>query len=144
MTDPIADFLTRVRNGYLAGKKQMVVPHSRIKEQLSQILVKEGYLGKLKIENSTPRLRSGLTVSEVEPSKFKILKLTLKYEGKKPALTDIKRISKPSLRIYTKAKEIPRVKTGFGITIVSTPSGLMSDREARKKNLGGEVICQIW
>ena len=128
MTDPIADFLTRVRNGYLAGKKQMEVPHSRIKEQLSQILVKEGYLGKLKIENL----------------KFKILKLTLKYKGKKPALTDIKRISKPSLRIYAKAKEIPRVKTGFGITIVSTPSGLMSDREARKKNLGGEVICQIW
>ena len=73
-----------------------------------------------------------------------MLELELKYEGKEPILTDVRRLSKPSLRIYTKAKKIPRVKTGFGITIVSTPSGLMSDREARKKNLGGEVICQIW
>jgi len=139
MTDPIADFLTRVKNGYLAGKKQIVVSHSRIKEQLSQILVKEGYLKNVKCKPS-----SRAQVEGMENGKLKILELELKYEGKKPALTDIKRISKPSLRIYTKAKEIPRVKTGPGITIVSTPSGLMSDREARKKNLGGEVICQIW
>lgn len=141
MTDPIADFLTRVKNGYLAGKKQIVVPHSRIKEQLSQILVKEGYLENSKLVSSAKPLA---THGKTQNSKFKVLELELKYEGKEPILTDVRRLSKPSLRIYAKAKEIPRVKTGFGITIVSTPSGLMSDREARKKNLGGEVICQIW
>lgn len=128
MTDPIADFLIRIKNGYLAGKKQVVVPYSKIKEKIAQILVKEGYLKKLKIKNE----------------KFKILELELKYKGKKPVLEEVKRISKPGLRIYAKAKKIPAVRFRFGITIVSTPSGLMSDREARKKNLGGEVICQVW
>lgn len=128
MTDPIADFLIRIKNGYLAGKKQVEVPYSKIKEKIAQILVKEGYLKEFKIENL----------------KFKILKLTLKYEGKKPALEEVRRISKPGLRIYAKAKKIPAVRFGFGITIVSTSSGLMTLSQARKKNLGGEVICQIW
>jgi small subunit ribosomal protein S8 len=130
MTDPIADFLARVKNGYLARKKEIVVPYSKIKEQLSQILVKEGYLKNVKCK--------------MQNVKLKTLELELKYEGKKPALTEVKRISKPGLRIYTKATKIPKVRLGFGITIVSTSLGLMTDKKAKKLNLGGEVICQIW
>jgi small subunit ribosomal protein S8 len=128
VNDPIGDMLIRIKNGYLARKDVVEVPYSKMKEEIAKILVKEGYLKKFKIENL----------------KFKILKLELKYEGKKPVIEGIKRISKPGVRIYAKAKEIPRVKYGFGITIVSTPKGIMTDRQARKENLGGEVICQIW
>lgn len=128
MTDPIADMLATIKNGYLANKNQLLIPYSKIKEGLAQILVKEGYLEKLKIENL----------------KFKILKLTLKYEGKKPAFSEVIRISKPGLRRYVGSAKIPKVKYGPGITIVSTPAGLLTGSEAKKKNLGGEVICQIW
>ena len=130
MTDPIADFLINIKNGYLARKRQTVVPYSKIKDQLGQILVKEGYLtsAKCKMQNA----------------KLKTLELELKYNGKQPALAEVKRISKPGLRIYSKAKAIPRVRTGFGITIVSTSAGLMIDNQARKKKLGGEIVCQIW
>ncbi len=129
MTDPIADFLISLKNGYLAGKKQVTVSHSKVKEELGKILVKEGFLKSLK---------SGQSL------KFKTLELELKYDGKLPVMSEITRISKPGLRIYRQSTMIPKVRTGFGITIVSTSSGLMTDNEARKKNLGGEVICQIW
>jgi small subunit ribosomal protein S8 len=132
MTDPIGDFFIRIKNGYLAGKRQVLVPYSKIKEQLAKILVEEGYLKKCQISNVKSQMSN------------KNLELELKYEGRKPVLTDVKRISKPGLRIYAKAKKIPKVRSGFGITIVSTPQGLMTDTQAGKKNLGGEIICQIW
>jgi len=128
INDPIADFLIRIKNGYLAKKTEVSVPYSKIKENLGKILVEEGYLEKLKIKNE----------------KLKIIELTLKYEGKRPALTDVQRVSKPGLRIYVDKTKIPKVLGGLGITIISTPKGLMTDKEARKKGLGGEVICKVW
>jgi len=130
ISDPIADMLTRIRNGYLVRKKTVEVPYSQIKEEMAKILMKEKFLAKTEVQGE-------------KPAEKKIV-CQLKYEGKKPALTDIKRISKPGLRFYAKANKIPPVRLGFGISIVSTPAGLMTDREARKKNLGGEVICQVW
>lgn len=128
MTDPIADMLTAIKNGYLANKNQLSMSYSKIKEGLAQILVKEGFLEKLKVISK----------------KFKVLELTLKYEGKRPAVKEVVRISKPGLRVYAGVAKIPRVRYGPGVTIVSTSEGLMTGSEAKKKNLGGEVICQIW
>lgn len=130
VSDPIADMLARIKNGYRATKKVVEVPWSKIKEKIAQILVKEGYLKNSKLKT--------------QDSKWKILELELKYEGKRPVLTDVKRISKPGVRIYAKVDKIPKVKQGVGITILSTSGGLMTDKEARKKKLGGEVICQVW
>lgn len=130
LSDPIADMLTRIKNGYQARKDVVLLPWSKIKEEIGQILLKEGYLKDMK--------------SKGTKAKDKVLELELKYEGRKPALNEIKRISKPGLRIYAKVTKIPRVKFGFGITIVSTPKGLMIGKEAKKKKLGGEIICQIW
>lgn len=130
MSDSIADMLTRIRNGYLVKKKTAEVPYSRIKEKIAEILVKENFLAKMEIQGK-------------KPAEKKIL-LYLKYKGKKSVLTGVKRISKPGLRIYAKADRIPSIRLGFGVTIVSTPAGLMTDREARKKKLGGEIICQVW
>lgn len=128
--DPIADFLIRIKNGYLARKKEILVPYSKIKEKIGQILVKEGFLTKVEAEGENPQEKK--------------LRLKLKYKNKMPAITDLKRISKLGLRIYARSTKIPRVRFGFGMTIVSTPKGLMTDREAKKKKLGGEVICQVW
>ncbi len=130
VTDPIADFLIRIKNAYLVKKKLVEMPWSKIKEKMAQILVKEGFLKSAKVRT--------------ENSKFKILELELKYEGKKAVLNEVKRISKPGVRIYTKFNKIARVRQGVGITIVSTPKGLMTDKEARKNHQGGEIICQIW
>lgn len=131
LSDPIADFLARIKNGYLSKKKEIAVPYSKFKENLAKILVEEGYL----INSKKQKVKS---------KKHDKLILTLKYEGKKPILTDVQRISKPGLRIYVDKTKIPRVLGGLGITIVSTPKGLMTDSEARKKGLGGEVICKVW
>jgi len=131
INDPIGDMLIRIKNGYLAKKDVVEVPYSRMKEEIAKILAKEGYLRNVKCQMSN--VKSG-----------KILRIELKYEGKRPAIEEIKRISKPGVRIYAKAGEIPKVKYGFGITIVSTSKGIMTDKEVKKKNLGGEVICQVW
>jgi small subunit ribosomal protein S8 len=128
MTDPIGDLLTRIRNGYLASHSEVEVPYSKIKNQLAEIFVSQGYLEKAKSAGG----------------KKKKLVLVLKYLGKKPAVTKIKRISKPGRRIYLKAKEIRPVLSGLGTIILTTPAGLMTGQEARKKKLGGEVICCIW
>jgi len=130
VTDPVADFIIRIKNGYLVRKKLVEVPWSKMKEKLAEMLVKEGFLKNAKIKS--------------EKEKFKTLELELKYEGKKPALTEVKRISKPGVRIYAKVNKIPRVRLGVGITIISTPQGLMTDRQAKKNHQGGELICQIW
>ena len=128
MTDPLADMLAALKNGYAAHKNLILVYHSAIKEQLARILVKEGYLEKFRIESG----------------KFRMLELTLKYKEKKPALKEAVRISKPGLRIYAGWGKIPKVRYGPGITVVSSSAGLLTGSEAKKKRLGGEVICQIW
>ncbi len=131
MSDPIGDMLIRIKNGYRARKQVVEIPYSKIKEEIAKILVKEGYLKNLKSQMSNVKTQ-------------KTLNLTLKYEGKKPAIEEIKRISKPGVRIYAKAGKIPKVRLGFGITILSTSKGIMTDKQAKKENLGGEVICQVW
>lgn len=123
MTDPVADMLTRIRNGYLVRKKVVSIPYSKLKENIAKVMVKEGYLEKFEIDDA--------------------MELTLKYDGKKPAVTEIKRVSKQGLRVYQKAQKLTKVNAG-GIRIISTSQGLMTDKQARKKNLGGEVIGEIW
>lgn len=130
MTDPIADLITRIRNGYAVRKRQITVPYSVIKEGIVKILLKEGYLKEVKVEGKRPQEKQ--------------LIIGLKYRHKEPAIEEIKRVSKPSLRVYFQAKDLKPFRGGFGIRILSTSKGLMTDREAKKKNLGGEVICQVW
>lgn len=124
--DPIADFLTAIRNGYLAKKETISVRKSKIKSALADILVKQGFL---------------LSAEQADRE----IKLTLHYlpDGQ-PILTYIKRISKPGVRRYVGADSIPSALSGAGITILSTPAGILTDKESRAKRLGGEVICQLW
>lgn len=128
MTDPISDMLTRIRNAGLALQPAVELPHSRIKENIAQILKKEGYITDVVIEGA--------------PAKK--IKLKLKYDGKKSVIEGIRRISKPGLRNYVGADEIPRVLGGLGVAVISTPEGVMTGVQARRKNLGGEVLCHIW
>lgn len=128
INDPIADFLTRLKNAALAGLKTVVVPHSKIKENLAKILKNEGFLKKAEVSGK------GLE---------KKLILDLTKEKNKVALIEVKRISKLGRRVYVKAKDIAKLQKGLGIIILSTPLGLLTGKEARKKNQGGEVICKI-
>lgn len=130
MTDPIADMLTRIRNGVQARHESVEMPSSTMKVAIARVLKDEGFI-------------KGYQLLEGRP--FKMLRLDLQYTGKKePVLTGIKRISKPGLRVYTKAATIPRVYGGLGVAVVSTPKGVMSGQEARRLHLGGEVICHVW
>jgi small subunit ribosomal protein S8 len=128
MSDPISDMLTRIRNGGRALKPVIDVPHSNIKVSLAKILKSEGYIGEVAVEGK----------------EIKTIKITLKYNGKKNVIEGLKRISSPGLRKYVGSQEIPRVRGGLGVAIVSTPEGLMTDSQARKKNVGGELLCYIW
>lgn len=130
MSDPISDLLTQIRNGYMARKASIVVPYSGMKERLADLLSKEGYLGKIQIQN-IDKIKRNLVIN-------------LLYPGKQPKLTDIVRVSKITRREYVKKNKIPKVLGGLGITVVSTASGLMTGNEARKKGLGGEIICKVW
>lgn len=130
VTHSISDMLIRIKNAYQAGKRTVEVDYSKILNEIAKLLLKEGYLKNIKEEKVNKN--------------FKKIKLTLKYRSYRPSLTNIKIISKPGLRIYAKVDKIPQVREGIGITIVSTPKGLMTRKEAKKANLGGEVICQIW
>ncbi len=130
MTDPIADMLTRVRNANLAGHQKVEVPSSRVKDAIASILKAEGYI------KDYERLSN---------NKQGTLKLYLKYgRDSQRAITGLKRISKPGLRVYAKKDELPRVLGGLGIAIISTSQGLMTDKDAGKAGLGGEVICYVW
>ena len=130
MTDPIADLLTRIRNGAHARKDVVDVPYSRVKEQIVRVITAEGYL-------------AGHTVAE--DGGHRVLRVELKYDAKNaPVITGIKRVSRPSLRVYVGNDEIPMVRRGLGVNIVSTPAGILSDREARKRGVGGEVMCSVW
>jgi len=137
MTDPIADMLTRIRNSASAGKLEVVLPMSKIKYEIGKILEKRNWIQKCEILEPE--------ADESNGSRFKEIKVTLKYKKSgKPAISSIKRISKPGLRVYAKRDELPVVLNGFGMSIISTPNGLMTGREARKNNTGGEVICEIY
>ncbi len=130
MTDPISDYLTRLRNALKAGKKSVDLPSSKVKESLSGILKRTSFIEDFK-------------VIETE-KKFKMLSIRLKYYDGASVILGLKRVSKPGIRRYVKHEDIPRVKNGFGIAVVSTSKGLMTDREARDSKVGGEVICQVW
>ncbi len=127
-TDPISDFLTRIRNAYAAGLDTMNVPASRIKYSIAKVLEREGFIAGVKESSDGPK---------------KSLMVTLKYDGKVPAIRSIDRISTPGRRVYSKTTELRPVLSGQGIAILSTSSGLMTNREARRRKLGGEVLCEV-
>ena len=128
MTDPVSDMLTRIRNASKALLPQLELPYSKLKESVGNILKREGYVAECSIEGKS----------------VKTIKLKLKYEGRKGVIEGLRRISKPGLRRYVGATEIPKVLGGMGISIVSTSRGVMSGAEAKKQNLGGELLCFIW
>lgn len=128
-TDPIADMLTRIRNAVTARKSELVMPYSNFKASLARLLEKEGFVG---------------GVSEVMGT-HKMLQINLKYDPTgEPVIVGIERVSKPGQRIYLPVEKLPRTNSGYGITVVSTPKGLLTDRQARKERVGGEIVCQIW
>ena len=132
MTDPIADMLTRIRNANVAMHDDVTMPSSKLKEALAQVLHKEGYI-------------AGYRVVERDGKPGKTLTIDLKYSpDRQRVISGMKRVSTPGLRVYAKADRIPRVLGGLGVAIVSTSKGLMTDREARKRRIGGEVLCYVW
>ena len=128
MTDPISDMLTRIRNAQRALLPVVELPHSRIKESIAKILKQEGYVQDVAVDGKLP----------------KKLKLRLKYQGKKSVIEGLRRVSTPGLRRYVGANAIPRVRGGLGVAMVSTSEGVMTGTQARKKNLGGELLCYVW
>ena len=129
-TDPIADMLTRIRNANMVSHETVEIPSSKLKVELAKLLKEEGFITDYEVK---------------EVGKFKVLTVILKYDmNKKPVITKLERISKPGLRNYSKAKNLPKVLGGMGIAIVSTSKGLLTDRKARKENIGGEVLAFIW
>jgi small subunit ribosomal protein S8 len=129
-TDPIADMLTRIRNASLARHRELTLPSSRVKREIARILVEEGFI------ESFSTAQEGIQ---------EMLALQLKYvEGRTPVVSGLKRISKPGLRVYARKTEIPRVLGGLGLAILSTSHGIMTGQQARKLNLGGEVLCYVW
>lgn len=130
MTDPIADMLTRIRNANTAGHETVEIPASNIKKSIAEILLNEGYISKYEV---------------IDDKKQGIIKIEMKYgAGKERVISGIKKISKPGLKVYAKANEVPKVLGGLGIAIISTSKGVISDKEARKLGVGGEVICYVW
>ncbi len=128
-SDPIADLLTRIRNAMLAGKNEVRLPSSKIKVLVAEELQKAGYLATVKTEKGTPRDTIVITISE---------------EGKNPTITEIARVSKPGRRVYAGVAEIPKVKSGRGIVLVSTSKGIMTGQDAVKNRLGGELLCEVY
>jgi small subunit ribosomal protein S8 len=128
MTDPIADMLTRIRNAHMAHKSQVELAFSKVKKAVADILLAEGYLGKVEVEKTVPAK----------------LILGLKYESGTPAIRAIKRESRPGHRMYRKAAEMPRILNDYGIAVVSTPQGIMTNKAARKAKMGGEIICSVY
>jgi small subunit ribosomal protein S8 len=131
VTDPIADFLTRIRNAQMARHRIVEIPASNLKKRITEILYDKGYILKYKFEDD---------------NKQGLIKIALKYnpETKEPAIRSLERVSRPGLRQYAKPSDIRRVKSGLGVAIVSTSKGVMTDKEARVNNVGGEVLCHIW
>lgn len=129
MTDAIADMIIRIQNGYMAKKDEVVLPHSKVKEAIANLLKAKRYL-------------DDVVVTDIKPQKTITVKLL--YINGMPSVTKVKRISKPGLRKYSTSAQIPRSLGGYGVTIVSTSQGVMSDKDARKKGIGGELLCSVW
>lgn len=129
MTDPISDMLTRIRNSQSVSHESVVVSFSKIKFEIAKVLEKEGFVGPVETKGKKTK---------------KTMEIGLKYRQGAPAIAAIKRISRPGQRIYVKKDEVKSVKEGYGISVISTSRGVMTDKEARKNGLGGEVICQVW
>jgi small subunit ribosomal protein S8 len=132
MTDPIADMLTRIRNANIAMHDQAIMPSSKVKEALARILLQEGYI-------------EGWDAADDPTRPGRKLTITLKYTpDRRRTIAGIKRVSKPGLRVYTPADQVPRVLGGMGIAVLSTNQGLLTDRQARERRVGGEILCQVW
>jgi len=129
ITDSIADMLTRIRNGATARHATVDIPASNLKKTIAGILLQEGYIQRVEL---------------IEDNKQGVIRVTLKYAGKKPVISGLKRISKPGLRVYSDSETLPKVLGGLGIAIISTSSGIMTDRVARQKGIGGEVLAFVW
>ena len=133
MTDPIADMLTRIRNMLMVQKSNVLVPYSNMKVEIARILKEEGYIEDFTVGDETP---------------VRMINITLKYYGprrtRRPVITNLRRISKPGRRVYCGRKELPRVLSGMGIAIVTTPKGVMTAQQARRDRVGGEVLCYVW
>jgi len=129
MTDPVGDFIIRIKNAVMARHEVVRVNHSKLNLALAEILKQENYISEAEVDSS---------------AQFPELVLTLRYVGRQPAVTDVRRLSKPGRRLYAPSKTIPRALGGYGITILSTNKGVMTDKQARKLNVGGELLCQIW
>jgi small subunit ribosomal protein S8 len=129
VNDPIGDMISQIKNACLAGNDTVTLPFSKMKLSVAEIMRNEGYLSEVQKGGSAPKFT---------------LKLTLRYQGRKSVVSDLKRRSKPGLRVYVKRYAIPHVVGGMGTAIISTPQGVMTDKEARKRGLGGELICELW
>ncbi|RYZ71721.1 MAG: 30S ribosomal protein S8 [Proteobacteria bacterium] len=129
LSDPIADFLTRLRNASRAGKSELLAPYSKVKIEIARILKQEGYITNYELDTT---------------GKFPQIKVVTKIVNRTPAITGLKRVSRPGLRKYVGVDEIPRVLGGMGIAILSTPRGLVTGREAKKQNVGGELLAMVW
>ncbi|MEY4577700.1 MAG: hypothetical protein RL701_2403 [Pseudomonadota bacterium] len=128
-TDPVADMLARIRNALLARHEAVEIPFSRLKVRIAEILQQEGFIGGFSLQNEFPAS----------------LRVTLKYgEGRKPAIVGMRRTSRPGRRVYVRHKQIPHVLNGMGISIISTSHGVVTDRDARKQSVGGEILCEVW
>ena len=132
MTDPVADMLTRIRNANTAMHDEVRMPSSKLKEALAAVLQREGYI-------------DGFTVADDPNRPGRLLTITMKYSPERArTISGLRRVSKPGLRVYTKATDVPRVLGGMGIAVLSTNQGLMTDREARQRRVGGEILCHVW
>jgi small subunit ribosomal protein S8 len=132
MTDPIADMLTRIRNANTAFHDEVRMPATKVKEALAAVLTKEGYI-------------EGYRLEDVPGKSWRTLIVDMKYSADRDrAISGLKRVSKPGLRVYSKSSEVPRVQGGLGVAVLSTNQGLLSDREARRRRVGGEVLCYVW
>jgi len=138
VTDPISNMLIQIKNAQAVGHEQVVLPFSKMRFRVAEILKNGGYIAEVEKKNKPARTGKG------EKNEHEYLYLTLKYQDNQSALSGIKIISRPSRRMYIKASEIKPVRSGYGLAIISTPQGVMSSKEARKKNLGGEILCEIW
>lgn len=128
LSDPVSDMLTRVRNASRAQLPNVLIPHSRLKESIAQVFKREGYVAE----------------AAVEGAGRKSIRLVLKYQGRKPVIEGLRRLSSPGRRLFVPAGKIPRVRGGLGVVILSTSSGVLTGQEARKQNVGGELLCSIW
>jgi len=128
MQDPISDMLTRLRNGAMSMQKQVTIPSSKIKVAIAQVLEQEGYIKSFQVDGDLK----------------KTLLIEMKYFQRRPVVEGLQRVSKPSCRLYCGSKDIPKVKDGLGIAIISTPKGILSGKDAEKQNVGGEILCYVW